>query len=374
MKNSLLFFKKALDSLTKFKKEFKNDHNFLYGTTKGYFKNLKDQIENCRSKKVNVFLFGWKKSGKSSIIKLLCNLDEKDIKSGFNEETITIQPYEFEDVRFIDTIGLTRKKFKKCFDKLSGALKIYPPDLVIWVVNAHDWVGHKESLIGVQKNFLDLLEDHKNPHVMVLLTKVDQVLTDIDPENFNDKNDYFKAVRDEGLKQFCNEKEIFNLLRGYGNVVYDIVVAKNNGYKYNLEIISDFIREKYQSYMENHLICRLQEVGTQVVIACTSIITAISVLPFVDIPIGIIITNFMIDMIACISINPNKTAKTYKRGVTGIGVLVANIARFTALGVSVLLEATLVGAIVGTPLSMLANGLATGIIGGTCITYFLELN
>jgi len=209
---------------------------------------------------------------------------------------------------------------------------------------------------------------------MVLLTKVDQVLTDIDPENFNDKNDYFKAVRDEGLKQFCNEKEIFNLLRGYGNVVYDIVVAKNNGYKYNLEIVSDFIREKYQSYMENHLICRLQEVGTQVVIACTSIITAISVLPFVDIPIGIIITNFMIDMIACISINPNKTAKTYKRGVTGIGVLVANIARFTALGVSVLLEATLVGAIVGTPLSMLANGLATGIIGGTCITYFLELN
>jgi len=147
------FLQKALDSLTKFKKEFKNDHNFLYGTTKGYFKNLKDQIENCRSKKVNVFLFGWKKSGKSSIIKLLCNIDEKDIKTGFNEETITIQPYEFEDVRFIDTIGLTEKKFKKCFDKLSGALKIYPPDLVIWVVNAHDWVGHKESLIGVQKIF-----------------------------------------------------------------------------------------------------------------------------------------------------------------------------------------------------------------------------
>jgi len=263
-------------------------------------------------------------------------------------------------------------------------------------ISKQNWYSNREEIEKTAKILLDILKENNSPQLVILVThpdeatgsKLDYVNFLLDYQKNHPSETEMESVCLVAKKLYIDEciketKEILfdendptkNLLKvfsSYENKEFGIVMSKSIAINFNMNIITEIFCRSYIPYLNLDLKNCLKETGTQVVVAFTSICGALSLLPVLEIPVNIIITNYMLEMLACLSLDPNKNSDTFKKGINAIPIIVTNVLRFALLGITTILDLTIIGSIISIPMGIAISSIGTGIIGGIAVNYFLS--
>jgi uncharacterized protein (DUF697 family) len=150
-------------------------------------------------------------------------------------------------------------------------------------------------------------------------------------------------------------------IQNYG--IHELILNMNAQSPLNAQVM-----DKNLEYVEQ---CRLAMANK--VIAAFSTSAAVSFLPIADLILVTILQEWLYRMLACFSINTQRTADTFQT-VHRVGSIANLAVRAVALVIGGVLQLSVVGYLMGAGICVTAASSTTAILGWACYKYFVEKN
>lgn len=320
------------------------------------------------------YVIGGTCAGKSSLINSI--IKEEKCKVSDTEEAGThnfaIIPAPEVNTAFIDTNGFGSalndstliKKFKTK-QKIDG-----PPDSILLVVT-QEQLRNKSSLkttIGYINKVVEHVESIRHNisvPIICVLNKIDQYF----PNELSDSEDCRQKIEQHMkntleivngfLKTKATQCIITSTQKNYG---FDALRSSINAQSpLNAQII-----DKDLDYMKKHRWI----IANKIIAAFSSASAAVSFIPIADIIIVTVLQEWMYRMLACFSIDPNRTSETYKtvhRTLQGSSLVI----RAGALVVGGIFQLSAIGYLIGASICVAAAASSTAGLGWACYYYFV---
>jgi uncharacterized protein (DUF697 family) len=151
-------------------------------------------------------------------------------------------------------------------------------------------------------------------------------------------------------------------IQNYG--IHELILNMNAQSPLNAQVM-----DKNLEYVEQ---CRLA-MANKIIAAFSTTSAAVSFLPIADLILVTILQEWMYRMLACFSINPQRTADTFQT-VHRAGSIANLAVRAVALVIGGVLQLSVVGYLMGAGICVTTASSTTAILGWACYKYFVEKN
>lgn len=314
-------------------------------------------------------------AGKSSLINALSKSHVCPVSDSFEAGTNRFQTVSVPEINtlFVDTVGFGSnihdhalvRKFEEEIEKTNS------PDIVLLIVSRAD-LRRVESL----KNAIDYINfvlawtrnkrNNVEVPVMCVLTKLDEYFPGqkLESEIHGKKTEEYISRALEIINMHLNEKVTkaiaVSSVQNYG--IEELILSMNAQSPLNAQIMV-----KNVEYVEQ---CRLA-MANKIIAAFSTACAAVSFLPGVDLVITTILQEWMYRMLACFSIDPERTPDQFKV-VHKAQTMSSLVVRTVALMVGGVFQLSIVGYLIGSGICVVAASSTTAILGWKCYYYFVD--
>lgn len=372
--------------------EGKPFENFLKNEAMKICQSLKSEIKNVLSenRQLNVVLIGPSSWGKTTLMRALeRNIFEEPLKTTDEDAKWT----EFnQNLCVLDTCGYDEKKK---LTTLENNLEVKVPDIAIVILSAHDlrtWSNKKSEIETALKTVFkyakkakstlpSINQTGKSLPVVWVISKMDIAASELNcrwrreqtfDEWKNSLRDSEEVIQTIKSQMECFDKDIFSPDEDIINLA-----AIQGGYSLGLEQLRDIIsinsplntviatnnKKRYES--------RRRAMAMKIIASFSGIAGLVTVLPFLDIPLSMLINKNMLLILEILRTNPEKSAKKFENQFA-ITLGVSYATRIAILGVCSLFKMTIVGAAVAIPVGATAASSTTMAIGIHAYNYFTD--
>ena len=344
------------------------------------FRNLFNDLESLNSvlnpQRMHVcYIVGTSGVGKSSLINSITNSNQCNINDMAEAGTVDFKIISAPEVNttFVDTIGFgSQLNDSALVSKFKTKLQNYDcPDSVLLVITPLQLKDRASLQMSI--NYINRVVQYVEKIRLNTSVPIICVLNQIDirfPNGLSDSKECKEKIEthmqqaltivNQYLKTKATQCVVTSAALNYG--IDQLRSSINAQSPLNAQIISndlDYTRK------------RRWIIANKIIAAFTATSAAVSFLPIADIIIVTILQEWMYRMLACFSVDPNRTPDTFKivhRTLQGSSLVI----RAGALVVGGIFQLSLVGYLIGAGICVAAAGASTAGLGWSCYYYFIN--
>lgn len=362
--------------LKQMKQDVESNNLLPNGIFRGLFKDLESLNNVLDPQRMHIcYVVGGTCAGKSSLInsivkKEICKVSDTEVAGTDNFQII---PVPEVNTTFVDTIGFgSQSNDSSLVKRFKTKLKTDNlPDSILLVVTQEQLrnIASLKTTIDYINGIVEYLESirhNTSVPIICVLNKIDQYF----PNGLNESEDCTKNIE----KSLQKAQEIVNKFLKT-KVTMCIATSPHKDYgidmlRLNINAQSPLnaqIIDSNWDYIQKHRWI----IANKIIAAFSTTSAAVSFLPIADIIIVTMLQEWLYKMLACFSVDQNRTPETFKTVHRTLQVSSLAI-RAGSLFVGGVFQLSLVGYLIGSSICVATAATSTAALGWACYYYFVN--